>query len=175
MTTNPPPLKVVPGGDSRNKQTRLALAIIGGIFALGCVSFVIFVSLVAPRLGDNDAATRATTQTSLKYIAQAIRTYAEDHEGRLPKQDTWMADIEPLLDNPRVLEAPPAKNHDAVRYLMNPDISGVDLASLNRADPPVLVYEGDNSGAATLRGGKYTALYADFNVRSTETPLPTSK
>ena len=167
-------LQVVPGGDSRNKQTRLALYLIGGVAAFGCLAFILFITVVLPQAGDASAAKRAVTQTNLALIGQSLRTYAEEHDGRLPTAATWEEKIRPYLDNPKILNAPPESNESArVGYFMNPAASEAKLNGLKGADPGVIIYEiwiDDPSGRATplARGGKYTALYTDFNVRSDE-------
>lgn len=167
-------LQVVPGGDGRNKQTRLALYLIGGVAAFGCLAFILFITVFLPQAGDASAAKRAVTQTNLALIGQGLRGYAEEHDGKLPKATDWEDQVRPYLDNPKILNVPPGVNEqEKVGYFMNPAVSEVELKRLRNGEPGVIIYEvllDDPSGRATplARGGKFTALYADFNVRSEE-------
>ncbi len=120
---------------------------------------------------------------NVRALVNALMVYALDHEGRLPKAEIWLDDIQKYLSGSG-LTCPSATGH-TTSYAFNKRLSGVRLADILNQSQVVLIYEtaggprndageGANIPKPGRHEGRYVVAYADGNIelRGSNDPLP---
>lgn len=120
---------------------------------------------------------------NVRALVNALMVYALDHEGRLPKAETWLDDIQKYLSG-SPLTCPSATGH-TTSYAFNKRLSEVRLVDILNQSQVVLIYEtaggprndageGANIPKPGRHEDRYVVAYADGNIelRSSSDPLP---
>lgn len=172
---NSPELQIVQGGDSRNKQTRMALYIIGGVVVFGCCAVMIVSALLMPSfMKSKDAAKGAATLNNMRVIGIGLSMYVADNDNRLPPASTWMDSIGTHVPDSSVIRAPSGDQLDfQYGYVFNSALDQRVFSELSDIDRTPLIFEGDaplrntNGGAELLasRNGNAYILLASLSAR----------
>jgi prepilin-type processing-associated H-X9-DG protein len=93
------------------------------------------------------AAKRAGCASNVRQIALAIRSYAADHDGRLPRVSTWQDDIRPYLRGADVFHCPADPSPGPSSYAYNWMVAGLRLVDIADPAATVVVFESE-AGAA---------------------------
>jgi len=105
-----------------------------------------------------DARERAAAQAclhNLEQLAVAALRYADEHDGVLPRADTWVQELEPYLESADVLKCGQAPDL-AIAYAMNRALSGDSLADIRDPANTPLFFESE------LRGPSPAGRLADI-------------
>ncbi|MDH7570134.1 MAG: hypothetical protein QHJ73_11175, partial [Armatimonadota bacterium] len=101
-------------------------------------------ALVEGRARGREAATAASCQSNLKQLTTALRTYAFEHEGRLPQAENWSVALLPYLPNAEVLRCPADRGQHACSYAMNVRLSGRKLSDILNHEKVVAFFDSDS-------------------------------
>jgi prepilin-type processing-associated H-X9-DG protein len=102
------------------------------------------------------AKARARAQASactanLEELAEAALAYADDHDGVLPRADTWVQDLQPYLESAELLKCPRAPDL-VIGYAMNRALSGDRLADIRDPENTPLFFESELRGPSPAGG-----------------------
>ena len=105
-----------------------------------------------PRARMSDHMVRLCGQ-NVAWLADGVRAYAADHDGRFPSADSWLEQIRPYLDGERELRGTPG----FCGYAYNEALGGKRLADLSNASRVVSIFETTREyaedGSWTMPGG----------------------
>ena len=139
-----PDPKATGGARSRN-PINVILAL---LFMLGPLIWVVITFNV---LGKKTAATNDQCIGHLNQLAVAFKSYARDHNGKLPDASIWVDDlsryIESDSDKHGVFRCPGDRGAGRSSYAMNRNLSGKRLQDISDPARTVLLYETKQSGA----------------------------
>jgi prepilin-type processing-associated H-X9-DG protein len=118
---------------------------------LAVAAMVFYVGSLAGIRGDDGAAVpateteiaaaRAACASNMRQIALALRSYAADHDGRLPRASTWQDDIRPYLAGVDTFHCPADPSNGAPSYGYNWMVAGLRLVDIADPSATVLAFE----------------------------------
>jgi hypothetical protein len=86
-------------------------------------------------------------RTRMRELATAFQVYALNHDGTLPKADTWQTDLAPFVKDPTTaFKCPGDAAAKSSTYAMNRDLSGMKLADIANGGDVVLLFESSKDG-----------------------------
>ena len=153
---------------NRDSASTVLLAPTIGVTAFGA-------GLLLPALAKAKARAQAINSVNqLKQLGLAARMYANDHQDKFPKAETWSDDIRDFVGSAKVFKAGNDPSPSPCSYAYNEKLSGMDVSKI---DPrTVLFFETENgkwngSGGSELMlrspraGGPYVIGLADGSVQ----------
>lgn len=90
-------------------------------------------------LKSNTSQRNETCETNLRVLGDSFKSYAEQHDGKLPPADEWIEEIG--RENAPELFCPAANTHDFPSYAMNSNLSEKKLSELEEPETLILLYE----------------------------------
>jgi len=90
---------------------------------------------------ERDATADIACRGNLEVIAEAVKTYAQQHGGKLPAAKTWVDDLLPLVKDVKVFHCPADRGSYRSSYALNANFAGRLLSSLPVDEQTVLIYE----------------------------------
>lgn len=89
---------------------------------------------------------RASCISNLIQLSVAIKSYALNHDYKLPTCIDWKEKISGYIKNNQVFECPDAFMKQIRYYCMNPKLSGKKLKEISEPHKTILLFECDNNG-----------------------------
>ncbi len=171
----PPDLQLVPGGDSRNKQTRVALYVIGGVVAFGCCGVIALSAILFPVfMKSKETAKSTSTLNNLKLIGLGLSLYTQDYDDKLPPAATWMDSARTHIPDSTAFRAPRGEQVDQqIGYVFNNALDMRTITTLADQSRTPLIFEGDAPLPNTTgsleslvdRNGNAHILLSDMSAR----------
>jgi prepilin-type processing-associated H-X9-DG protein len=107
---------------------------------------------------EREEARQEECASQMAVIAEALEAYAEDHDGRLPKAESWTEAVWPYLDDEKMLWCPSDDSGAETSYILNEAASGLLLDETEAPESVVLLYE------SARHVGSANYLFADGQV-----------
>jgi hypothetical protein len=159
-----PAAPMAPAAVALPKSSKPAPRVLGtvtlGFFVLSTiVGLAVWFAIGVPCLDRSQrAASRIGCLADTQALADALRSYAAAHEGRLPRSATWRQDVRPYLPAGKCPSCGPVRGVGA-GYEMNPALSGVEL--YRAGDQPLVYDAGWMSRKPGPHNGAYTVAFTD--------------
>jgi hypothetical protein len=141
--------------DEITKSHKRFNAILVLLFVFGPMIWMVTAYNVMSR---RTAATNGECSGHLQQLAVAFKSYARDHNGRLPNAATWTDDLSRYIgsgsDQRKVFRCPADRAVGRSSYAMNRYLSGKRLQDILSPAATVLLYETNQSGPNPAGTGK---------------------
>ena len=182
-----------PKVDEVTKPRNPINAILALLFVFGPLIWVVTAFNV---MSKKTAATNGQCSGHLNQLAVAFKSYARDHDGKLPNAATWVDDLSRYTGSDSnkhgVFRCPSDRGAGRSSYAMNRNLSGMRVQDISDPAQTVLLYETNRSGVNPAGTGKDVVdvgnidsgvgrhhtvgyrfnyyLFADFQVRRPQQP-----
>jgi hypothetical protein len=137
----------LPSPKPNRRRRNLIVLSLAGILVLSCATWV---ATYFRALSQAKQESRRTSECydHLQLLGMAFQHYVLDHDGKLPKAESWCDDLLPYLKVAGVLRCPADSSRARSSYAMNADMSGKNVEEVCRSGTnTVLLFEAARPGS----------------------------